>query len=560
MNPHIGKLDRVKIEDSVLCQSLRVKSLTVDTPLKTNGLDLNGLILTGSNDANYTLTLPATPGTAGQYLTTDGFGTLNWTTFGGTNNVNAENVENTPSRAWLSTGNQTFSAMYTFTDVLNLNGATLNGPVSSQNPLRMDNFLRSGGNATTFVNYEGRNITLDTISNTSHNINFKVSSTSPNYDVQWNFSGGTNSNGTAPCLVRARSLHFKTPSGLGVGWSLRTVPVTASATKLSYLDVNAPNNLQSATQPQTVVTDSNLDVGTFNLLSCSVLKYKNVFQTGITTWSSGSVSTLENKSIFIANTSGSHCTLVLTTPVQGRQIHVLRADSGSTNALIVDAATNYVRLQNVLPGYIVTRTPYQALTLIGTWNGWVIAPTLPSVTNYVNFTKYLWTIPYAVGQFRVATLDVTYRAVSLTASSIVTFTGLTSFSSPIIPVQSQNLFTNELGVTLPFVQTNRTWFVCNESFNGETAVMVLGAKYSSNYSNNVHYVDVVGWGYVRVGGLEYTHNDTTPNNGTGRYWSMATTIPLTLQGGEDYTLPTISQDENDLTITPLNLNVQKYNA
>lgn len=560
----IPKFERVKVEESILCSNLTVQNLLVQSGVVTKTLNINGVTVTALPQANYTLTFPNSNGTAGQFLATDTSGVLHWVTpYVPPVNLTANDFPNTSLRNWLTTSTQTFPALYTFNDTVTFAGAVLNGPITSPTSITIDNMYHrtiNGLGVTThysLVENGSKKVTSVQSSNTQQDIAFKTSSTASTYDVQMSLINGTSAVASANLQFLCSNFKLVTPTGAGIGWKLKNGAVLASATELGYLNVNG--TAITADIPQVLFPNASKEVvGVLNNVECNLLRPTTLFMRPVIKWT-GTQTTVSAGFVYLANTTTGQCVLQLTAPTAGLRIHVVRADLGTTNPLIIDAATNYVQIQNVLPGYIVTQKPYQAFTLFGTGTEWILGPTLPALSSYSTFTNYLWTIPYAVGQFRVATLNVTYRAVSLTASSIVTFTGLTSFTAPSIPIASQNLFTNNLGVTLAYVQNNRTWFVCTETFAGVvTPVMTLGVKYSSSTTNNNYHVDVVGWGYVKVGTLEYTVGSSTPNTGDAYYWSMATNIPLSLQGGENYTLSTISQNEGDLTIVPLNLNMRKY--
>lgn len=85
---------------------------------------------------------------------------------------------------------------------------------------------------------------------------------------------------------------------------------------------------------------------------------------GISAWSSGSATVTVQFRNYFANTSASPCSLVLPVPtaMAGNRISVLRNDTGSVNALTLDATTNGVTLAKQLVN-VTSTTPMQAWTL-----------------------------------------------------------------------------------------------------------------------------------------------------------------------------------------------------
>lgn len=364
MDPKCVKFSAVNVTNKTLCNNMTVTGSFIPAIIKSDAFESGNTTLTAPAGQAYTLTLPPDGGTAGQYLSTNGSGVLNWSTL--VPSFNADSLPNTANREWLLTGNQTVTGIKTFENSVEHDNMYLTAPITGNVNLTGNwNFLNNNPLDVRLIKNSTREVQLGTSPGIVY-IDINPTPSVADYDVRILSNGGTPSNGTGALNFYTSNMYWVTPTGNELGWKIQDVDVTATASQISRLNVSTTGTIEST---KAVTFSGTVSVSSFGTLNVNTVKFDNEKYLGTTSWSSGLVSTDVAATVFLADTTSAACTLTLGAPVAGRLLYVHRNDSGTTNPLIISPG---VYTLNGTNSDITTTLPHQSYRLFSTASAWFI--------------------------------------------------------------------------------------------------------------------------------------------------------------------------------------------
>lgn len=369
VGPNTGYYNAVEVEtlrtDNVAVSSTYTASNIIQT--ETLQLKDGVQLVEATGSTEYTLTLPATDATPGQYLTSLGGGMLNWTA--PITNLSANDVEPTATRTYLTTGTQTITAQKTFTSPPVMPGATVSlklatnpeqGYITCTSPTVV---MSASTNVFQYSLYQRFNFTTY-VSNNTYLWLRSANSTNPAFSTALVSQLGT-TNGTGNFIFLANTfnltdsnarLHIdgvQIPHPTSLNFTVSVTAGTAAANKIMLLD--ASSNISGIAS-----------------LSCDVLKARGLPILTILT-SSAATLNVSTASVYRIQPTSNACSLVLTnTLANGRLIYIIRETLSTTHALTIDASTNSVILNGVLGGNISTTAALARYTLLKTNNEYIL--------------------------------------------------------------------------------------------------------------------------------------------------------------------------------------------
>lgn len=369
--PSVVDFTDLEVKNNVLVNNLKINEfnpVTVSAPLK-----IGNVTLQGDADIPYTLELPSNVGTSSQVLKKNVSGT-EWNTFTGLGNLTLDDVvEVPPDRTFLTPGVQTIYGTKTIYSPI-YNGVEVNGNFQLNSAINDHNFIHNGDSIQMCTN-ANKSIRCHNTAEKTYFDFLSNDTVTPGttYHTRLEFGPGNGTNGSGSVTVYANTFNMKRTSAANVFY-VGGVGFTGNATHLNNMAGVVPG---IASPSRCVVVDATRSVSGINSItgsSGSEVRINNqVYADGIVGWSLGSQSVVGTNTIYVANTSAAQCTFTLpVAATAGKRYLVIRNDTGTTNKLIIDAATNAVTLQLVASGNLESQVPMDQFLILDTGTSYLL--------------------------------------------------------------------------------------------------------------------------------------------------------------------------------------------